>query len=70
MIVENTYIAKLVYIENMDVYLLILNILHQSFIDFYYYTTICWNDQSVTLAKKKKFPINTVYSKNATENFN
>lgn len=53
MIVENTYIAKLVYIENMDVYLLILNILHQSFIDFYYYTTICWNDQSVTLAKKK-----------------
>lgn len=69
MIVENTYIAKLVYIENMDVYLLILNILHQSFIDFYYYTTICWNDQSVTLAKKK-FPINTVYSKNATENFN
>lgn len=69
MIVENTYIAKLVYIENMDVYLLILNILHQSFIDFYYYTTICWNDQSVPLAKKN-FPINTVYSKNATENFN
>lgn len=41
MIVENTYIAKLVYIENIDVYLLILNILHQYFIDFYYYTTIC-----------------------------
>lgn len=69
MIVENTYIAKLVYIENMDVYLLILFTYYINLLQTFIITQP-FAEMISQSPQLKKFPINTVYSKNATENFN